>query len=195
MRGRRRTPAGGVQAEKQQRFVRLIAQGVNNSEACRLVGINRKTGTRWRYGRTVVNSAGELVHYPPVKIIEPKPRSPRYCPSRSGSRSPTCSPAARPSARSRASWDARRRRSAARSAATATLTGATDRIMPSTPPRPRRVRPRPRRLAIDARAGRGRRAAAGAALEPGAGRARAAGPVRRSAVAVAVHGVDLSGDL
>jgi transposase, IS30 family len=36
----------GVQAEKQQRYVRLIAQGVNNSEACRLVGINRKTGNR-----------------------------------------------------------------------------------------------------------------------------------------------------
>ena len=50
MRDRRRR-AGGVQAEKQQRYVQLIAQGVNNSEACRLVGIDRKTGTRWRYGR------------------------------------------------------------------------------------------------------------------------------------------------
>lgn len=78
MRDRRRTPAGGVQAEKQQRYARLIAQGMSNSEACRLVGINRRTGTRWRYGRTVVNSAGEPLHYPPVKITEPKPRSPRY---------------------------------------------------------------------------------------------------------------------
>ena len=73
-----RTPAGGVQAEKQQRYVRLIAQGLSNSEACRLVGINRKTGNRWRYGRTVVNTAGESLHYPAVKIAEPKPRSPRY---------------------------------------------------------------------------------------------------------------------
>jgi len=48
MRDRRRTPAGGVRAEKQQRYVQLIAQGVNNSEACRLVGIDRKTGNRWR---------------------------------------------------------------------------------------------------------------------------------------------------
>ena len=67
MRGRRlrrRTPAGGVQAEKQQRYVRLIAQGISNTEACRIVGINRKTGTRWRYGRTVLNSAGEALHYP-----------------------------------------------------------------------------------------------------------------------------------
>ena len=78
MRDRRRTPAGGVQAEKQQRYVQLIAQGVNNSEACRLVGINRKTGSRWRYGRRVRNSAGALVIYPPVKIEESRPRSPRY---------------------------------------------------------------------------------------------------------------------
>src|SRR4051812_42729059 len=75
---RRRTPVGGVQAEKQQRYVRLVAQGISNSEACRIVGVNRKTGTRWRYGRTVVNSAGEALHYPAVKISEPKPRSPRY---------------------------------------------------------------------------------------------------------------------
>jgi len=78
MRDRRRTPAGGVQAEKQQRYVQLIAQGVNNSEACRLVGINRKTGSRWRYGRRVRNSAGALVIYPAVKIEESRLRSPRY---------------------------------------------------------------------------------------------------------------------
>jgi IS30 family transposase len=77
MRDRRRTPAG-VQAEKQRRYVQRIAQGVRNSEACRLVGIDRKTGNRWRYGRRVRNSAGALVIYPPVNITEPKPRSPRY---------------------------------------------------------------------------------------------------------------------
>ena len=71
MRDRRRR-ASGVQAEKQQRYVQLIAQGVNNSEACRLVGIDRKTGNRWRYGRRVRNSAGALVIYPPVKITEVK---------------------------------------------------------------------------------------------------------------------------
>lgn len=78
MRDRRRTPAGGVQAEKQQRYAQLIAQGVSKSEACRLVGINRKTGSRWRYGRRVRRSAGALVIYPPVKIEESRPRSPRY---------------------------------------------------------------------------------------------------------------------
>jgi transposase, IS30 family len=77
MRDRRRGPAGGVQAEKQRRYVRLIAQCVSNSEACRLVGIDRKTGNRWRYGRKVRNSAGALVIYAPVKVAEAKPRSPR----------------------------------------------------------------------------------------------------------------------
>jgi transposase, IS30 family len=78
MRDRRRTPAGGVQAEKQQRYVQLIAQGVSNAEACRLVGINRRTGTRWRYGRRVRNSGGDVVNYPAVKITKVRPRSPRY---------------------------------------------------------------------------------------------------------------------
>jgi IS30 family transposase len=50
MRTRRRTPAGGVQAEKQRRYAQLIAQGLGSSEACRVVGIDRKTGNRWRYG-------------------------------------------------------------------------------------------------------------------------------------------------
>lgn len=69
---------GGMAVEKQERFVRLIGQGLSNSEACRIVGISRKTGTRWRYGRTVCNKAGELVHYPPVSGAQPRQRHPRY---------------------------------------------------------------------------------------------------------------------
>ena len=57
--------------EKQEWFARLIAQGVSNSEACRIVGINRRTGTRWRYGRTILNTAGQAVHYPPVRLTAP----------------------------------------------------------------------------------------------------------------------------
>jgi len=65
--------------EKQDKFVRLIAQGVSNSEACRLVGIHRRTGTRCRLGRTVLNTAGEKVHYPPVSVpAAPRERHPRY---------------------------------------------------------------------------------------------------------------------
>lgn len=71
-------PSGGMLVEEQEWFGRLIAQGVGNSEACRIVGIDRRTGTRWRYGRTIRNAAGESVHYPPVKLTAPKPRHPRY---------------------------------------------------------------------------------------------------------------------
>ena len=72
----RTTHAGRAVTEKQDRFVRLIAQGVSNSEACRIVGINRRTGTRWRLGRTIRSTAGEAVHYPPVRIEPPRCRHP-----------------------------------------------------------------------------------------------------------------------
>jgi IS30 family transposase len=74
----RKTRRGVMLVEKQEWFARLIAQGVSNSEACRIVGINRRTGTRWRYGRTILNTAGEAVHYPPVRLTAPKARHPRY---------------------------------------------------------------------------------------------------------------------
>jgi len=51
---------------------------VSNSEACRIVGINRRTGTRWRYGRTILNTVGQAVHYPPVRLTAPKAPHPRY---------------------------------------------------------------------------------------------------------------------
>ncbi len=75
----RATHRGAGLTEKQDKFMRLIAQGVSNSEACRLVGIHRRTGTRWRLGRTVLNTAGEKVHYPPVSVPPaPRERHPRY---------------------------------------------------------------------------------------------------------------------
>jgi transposase, IS30 family len=71
-------PGRGL-TEKQDQFVRLIGRGVPNAEACRIVGINRRTGTRWRFGRTIRNTAGDAVHYPPVRIATaPRARHPRY---------------------------------------------------------------------------------------------------------------------
>ncbi len=52
--------------EVRRAFERLIAQGVSNSEACRVVGITRRTGTRWRYGRDIPAVGGRTLHYPPV---------------------------------------------------------------------------------------------------------------------------------
>ena len=74
----RKTRRGLMLVEKQEWFARLISQGVSNSEACRIVGINRRTGTRWRFGRSIRNTAGEPVHYPPVTFTAPKAEHPRY---------------------------------------------------------------------------------------------------------------------
>lgn len=53
---------------QREQFARLIARGVSNSEACRIVGVNRRTGTRWRYGRTTTSTGGVDRHYPPMAI-------------------------------------------------------------------------------------------------------------------------------
>ncbi len=53
-------------AGRREWFAAPVAAGVSNSEACRTVGVNRKTGTRWRYGRSIPTAGGGLVHYPSV---------------------------------------------------------------------------------------------------------------------------------
>jgi hypothetical protein len=60
-------PGSSPLTAQRERFARLIAQGVSASEACRLVGVNRKTGHRWRHGRPVA-SIGPAPgrSYPPV---------------------------------------------------------------------------------------------------------------------------------
>ena len=47
-------PSSPPLSAKQQLYIRLMAQGMNNVAACRVVGVSRKTGTRWRLGRTRV---------------------------------------------------------------------------------------------------------------------------------------------
>jgi len=65
MAGRGR-PGVAPQTVKREQYAALIARGVTNSEACRIVGINRRTGKRWRHGRTVTSSSGQRLHYAPV---------------------------------------------------------------------------------------------------------------------------------
>ncbi|WP_344982022.1 IS30 family transposase [Streptosporangium fragile] len=43
-----------------------MAQGMSNSAACRELGINRRTGTRWRYGRKEVDRTGRERIYAPI---------------------------------------------------------------------------------------------------------------------------------
>ena len=61
-----RRPGPAPQTAQQVQFAQLIAAGVSNSEACRIVGINRWTGKRWRHGRTITVGDGRKLHYPPV---------------------------------------------------------------------------------------------------------------------------------
>ena len=159
------------------------------------VGINRKTGCRWRYGRSVRNAAGEVLHYAPVKITPAKPRSPRYLSEderiviadllRAGQ---TVRAIALELGRSPSTVSREIRRNS-------------DAHARYRPTHAEQARESPRSQTSEA-AGRGRcgaaggrRAAVGQAVEPGAGGARAQGLVRRPAGALSVHRVDLSGDL
>lgn len=71
-------PGPAPQTGKREEFARLIARGVSNTEACRIVGINRRTGKRWRHGRTITTSSGEQRHYPSVINQRAKEISPRF---------------------------------------------------------------------------------------------------------------------
>lgn len=59
-------PGVRPQTAKRERWARLIAGGVSNMEACRTVGINERTGKRWRHGRTMTTADGRRRHYAPV---------------------------------------------------------------------------------------------------------------------------------
>jgi len=69
-------PGAPLTAERDL-YLRLMAQGMSNSQACRTVGINRRTGTRWRYGRTITNRAGLPWIYLPI-ATKPVIISPRF---------------------------------------------------------------------------------------------------------------------
>ncbi len=62
----RGVPGVAPQTAKREQYAALIARGVGNAEACRIVGVNRRTGKRWRHGRMVTSSSGRVLHYAPV---------------------------------------------------------------------------------------------------------------------------------
>jgi transposase len=49
---------------QREHYFRLMRQGLNNSEACRLVGIHRSTGQHWRHGRRLRNKGREYYYRP-----------------------------------------------------------------------------------------------------------------------------------
>jgi IS30 family transposase len=56
----------------------LIGRGISNAEACRIVGVNRRTGTRWSHGRVVRGADGVVREYGPVNAPAARPLSDRY---------------------------------------------------------------------------------------------------------------------
>jgi IS30 family transposase len=64
-------------SEQQSRYFQLMRQGINNVQACRSVGISRKTGTRWRLGRTE-HKHGLARTYAPVGSAKIAPISSRF---------------------------------------------------------------------------------------------------------------------
>lgn len=71
-------PGPAPQTTKREQFTRLITSGVPNAEACLQVGVNRRTGTRWRFGRSVTSSSGRTLQYAAVINTRQREISPRY---------------------------------------------------------------------------------------------------------------------
>ncbi|MFD7640950.1 IS30 family transposase [Kitasatospora sp. NPDC059795] len=67
--GRRKLSAGRAA------YFRLVKQGAGNDQACRIVGINPKTGRRWRNGR---NASGRNNATPPARPTAPPSSPSRY---------------------------------------------------------------------------------------------------------------------
>lgn len=59
-------------------YDQLMKQGMGNSEACRIVGISRSTGTRWRHGHKVVMKSGDVKMVPPISLRKPTAISARF---------------------------------------------------------------------------------------------------------------------
>lgn len=73
---RNRTAQGPVKLSRERaEYSRLVQQGYSNKEACRLVGIDERTGRKWRNGR----SAGSRQKAaPPIDTVVPPSGPSRY---------------------------------------------------------------------------------------------------------------------
>lgn len=72
-----RTPGPSPRVVERERFMALIGRGISNAEACRIVGVNRRTGTRWSHGRVVRGADGVVRAHGPVNAPAPRPLSDR----------------------------------------------------------------------------------------------------------------------
>jgi IS30 family transposase len=73
----RKSPGAKPLTSQRDQYLALMKQGMSNAAASRIVGVNRKTGHRWRYGRLVTTRTGEVRTYPAITSPAP-PVSARY---------------------------------------------------------------------------------------------------------------------
>ncbi|GCD43190.1 transposase [Streptomyces paromomycinus] len=70
-----RAPQGPRKLSRdREAYSRLVQRGYSNSEACRIVGVDRRTGNKWRNGRSERNRK----QVPPMHVVEPASGSSRY---------------------------------------------------------------------------------------------------------------------
>lgn len=62
----RKSPGAKPLTSQRDQYLALMRQGIGNAEASRVVGVNRKTGHRWRYGRSVTTRTGHVRIYAPI---------------------------------------------------------------------------------------------------------------------------------
>lgn len=62
-----RSPQGRKKLQNERAaYLALVAKGYSTSQACRIVGTNRKTGYRWRFGVTKTRT-GRKANQPPAR--------------------------------------------------------------------------------------------------------------------------------
>jgi IS30 family transposase len=73
----RKSPGALPLTSQRDQYRALMQQGMSNAAACQAVGVNRKTGHRWRHGRAVTTRTGEIRTYAAI-TGPPAPVSLRY---------------------------------------------------------------------------------------------------------------------
>ncbi|MEU5465292.1 helix-turn-helix domain-containing protein, partial [Streptomyces althioticus] len=51
---------------EREAYSRLMQQGLSNREACRIVGVDKRTGQKWRNGR---HAHGNRRALPPISVV------------------------------------------------------------------------------------------------------------------------------
>ncbi|MET8945448.1 IS30 family transposase [Streptomyces sp. NPDC004542] len=71
-----RTPQGPRKLSREREaYSRLVQQGYSNTEACRIVGVDRRTGNKWRNGRSGERNRKPV---PPIHVVVPARGPSRY---------------------------------------------------------------------------------------------------------------------